>query len=89
MFSGKERCQIFYLTKNHPPTGDYSVDVVCMLENVLQKARRGEILGIALAFVEGNNNVRIGIADGCAHSALLVAAVGALNFEIHSKWSAQ
>lgn len=79
--------RIFSLTKNHLPIGSTEKDVVSLLESLIEKAERGELLGLACAWVEGNNDVALRIADGSANAGLLAGAVSALNFEINYKWS--
>lgn len=79
--------KIFSLTRNHLPIGTTDRDIVGLLESLIEKAERGELLGLACAWVEGNNNIGLRIADGSANAGLLAGSVSALNFEINYRWS--
>lgn len=83
----KKTADVFSLTRNHLPTGTTDKAVINLLESLIDKAERGELLGVACAWVEGNNDIGLRIADGSANAGLLAASVGALNFEINYRWS--
>lgn len=83
----KETAEIICPWRNHLPIGSSEKDVVDLLALLLNKAERGELLGLSCAWVEGNNNIGLRIADGSAHAGLLAGAVSALNFEINYRWS--
>lgn len=79
--------KVIALTRSHLPTGDTPEAVVNLLTGLLDKAKRGELLGLTAAWVEGNNDVGFQIAHGAAPASVLVAAVSALDHEIKSRWA--
>lgn len=79
--------QILPFNRVHLPIGDTSPDIIGVLESLIAKAARGELLGLVVGYVEGNNEVRTQIAAGSADAGLLVAAASSLNFEINARWS--
>lgn len=85
----KKSAQIVCLTENHLPIGHTPEVVVNLLAKLLNKAETGELRGIAVSWIEGNGDVCNQIAEGSAGSALLVAAVTALFYEINSRWMAK
>lgn len=85
----KKTENIVCLTNNHLPVGATDADVAQLLYDLIQKAQRGELLGIAVAYVEGNNQVDVRIASGSAHAGLLVSAVSALHYDINKRWNEQ
>lgn len=79
--------KIVSLTKNHISLGETPDDVKQFLYLLVEKAERGELQGLAIAWVEGLNNVHIKISEGCAGSYCLVAGVSGLNYEINRLWA--
>ena len=75
------------LTGHHMSIGDTPDSVKIMLLSLVEKANRGELLGLAAAWVEGGNDVGFQIAQGAASSPHLVAAVSTLQYEINRRWS--
>lgn len=80
---------IICLTDQHLPVGATDAEVADLLMELIKKAQRAELLGIAVAYVEGNNKVSVRIASGAADAAMLVGAVGALDYEINKRWNEQ
>lgn len=80
-------CEVIPMSRVHLPIGGTSPDIVNVLESLIVKAERGELLGLVVGYVEGNNEVRTQIASGSADAGLLVAAASSLCFEINARWS--
>lgn len=79
--------KVIAITKTHLPIGGTPIVVVDLLEQLIQKAERGELRGMAVAWVEGNGDVVHQIAEGCAGNSSLVAAVTALFWYINKQWA--
>ena len=77
--------KIFSLTRNHLPTGATDPSVITLLESLISKAERGELLGMACAWVEGNHDCVHQIAVGSADAGKLVAGVSILNYDINRR----
>ena len=87
MVKEKISATVFALTRNHLPTGEGCPEsVISLLNNLADKASRGEIVGLSAAWVEGNNDCVHQIAIGCADAAKMVASVSALNWDITARW---
>jgi hypothetical protein len=69
-------------------TGEPCKGVIEMLEEYLEEARRGEIVGLGLAAVQGNGDVVTDWAPGRAHRHFLVAGVNLLAHKITAEVSA-
>lgn len=78
---------IVCLTRSHLPVGAVDDSVADILIELTDKAKRGELLGLAVAYVSGNNDVYLPIAMGSAPVSSMVGAVGALNYEINRRWA--
>jgi hypothetical protein len=62
-------------------------DVVEALSAALTKAKRGEIIGLSLAYVEGNNStIQATWAAGSANRNLMMASVHLLHTTITDVW---
>lgn len=83
----RKSADIVALTPNHLPIGGTPQGVVNLLVDLVKKAERGELRGMAVAWVEGQNSIYTQIAEGCAGSSLLVASVSALFYEINQRWA--
>lgn len=57
------------------PVAETPKDVIELLETTLERAKRGEISGLALAYVEGNLSCTTDWASGLAAGNLLVSVV--------------
>lgn len=79
--------EIISLTPHHMAIGKTHESVIHLLNCLMKKAERGELLGLAVAAVEGQNDIVFQIAQGSAQSSLLVSGVAALNYEINRRWS--
>lgn len=75
------------LTNAHLPIGQPNSDIVSLLRSLLLKAGRGDITGLGIAWVEGQENeTNYQIESGCARGALLVAAVSGMFWEVNRRW---
>jgi hypothetical protein len=85
----KERksAEIIALTESHLPTGDTPTSIICLLENLNQKAERGELVGMCVAYIESNGHVFTHICHGSSTWSQIVSAVTALFHDINVKWS--
>lgn len=79
--------KIICLTRNHPPIGQPDPDVMEALTDISLKASRGEISGIAFAWVEKQGDCVHQVCSGSADSSTLVAAVSALSYNINKRWA--
>lgn len=79
--------KIIPLTRQHLPIGETPKGVVNVLKSLADKAQNGQLRGMAVAWVEGERSISVQISEGCAGSALLVAAVSALHYEINKRWA--
>jgi hypothetical protein len=62
-----------------------SPEIIARLEELLEKAKRGEVKGIALAWVSPGSRVSIVINQGSAAACEIVAATSRLNW-VANKW---
>lgn len=83
----KKSAEILCFGRNHLPIGKTDQDIADLLNTLIRKADSGELLGLCVAYVEGNNDIGLRIAHGSAQAGLLAGAVSALNFEINYRWS--
>lgn len=83
----KKSAKIIALTGNHLPTGDTPEAVVSLLKSLVDKASRGEITGMAVSWIEAQNDVCYQIAQGSSSTSTLVSAVTALFMEINLRWA--
>lgn len=78
---------IIALTSAHLPTGNLDHDMISFLRSLLVKAERGDITGMAVAWVEGQDNTTsYQIESGCARGELLVASVTGMFWEVNRRW---
>lgn len=66
---------IHFLTEAHLGVGEPQEDVVLLLENLLKEAKKGEIIGLCIASVRGNNSRVTDLAVGCASADSMLLAV--------------
>ena len=83
-----ESADVINLTNAHLPTGKVDAEIVLLLSSLLAKARRGDLTGMCIAWVEGQNDVVYQIEGGFARDALLVAGASGLFWEVHRRWRA-
>lgn len=69
-----------------PTSCDIPKDVIELLEYYLKRAKKGEIAGIAVAFVDGAGSVCSNHAPGCADKNLMMAAVHSLHTDVTRVW---
>jgi hypothetical protein len=77
--------KIYHLTDAHLPTGGTPACIIAVLENLIAKAVNGELTGLSVSWVEGNNHVCYEIAPGTAEASLMVAGASKLFFEINRR----
>jgi hypothetical protein len=82
----KKRAEFHSILNAHISTGEPCADVVEMLKKLLAEAKRGEVIGLAVAWVHGNNDVSAKWASGCADGNLLMAAVHSLHTRVSKVW---
>ena len=87
MTDKKKSAKVIALTSNHLPTGDTPETIKALLRYLSEKAGRGEIVGMAVSWVEPQNDVCFQIAQGHSSNSSLVSAVTALFYEINLRWS--
>ena len=83
----EKSAEIIELTGAHLPTGDTPQSVISLLNTLNIKAERGELIGLAVAYVEPQNHVFTHICNGSATWNMIVSAVGALFYDVHRKWA--
>lgn len=66
---------IHFLTEAHLGTSNQQNDIVELLEDLLVRAKKGEIIGLSVAFVMGNNTPVTNIASGCASADHMMLAI--------------
>lgn len=74
------------LTAAHLGTGEPCQDIIEKLEDLLARAKRGEIIGITCAGVEANNSIFDWFASGCADKSFMMLAVHSLHTRITRGW---
>lgn len=75
------------LTNAHLPIGQPDQNIISLLRSLLLKAGRGDVTGIAVSWVEGQENeTNYHIESGCARGALLVASVSGMFYEVNRRW---
>lgn len=73
-----------------PDTKESCKDVIAFLESLLEQARAGEVIGIAYAFVRGNDAVANGWISGRADRHDMISGVSLLQYRIVSEvWERQ
>ena len=87
MSDEKKSAKIFSLTTNHPPTGYTPKSVIELIQDLNLRAERGELTGIAVAYVQSSGRVAVQMEQGSSSSSQLVSAVTALFWDINKKWS--
>lgn len=83
----KKSAKIIALTNNHLHTGDTPEAVVNLLASLNDKASRGEITGIAVSWIEPQNNICTQIVQGSSSASSLVSGVTALFMDINMIWN--
>lgn len=74
------------LSDAHLSTNVPCEDVIALLRALLKEAEHGEIIGLAVACVEGNNRISSCYAAGCADKNLMMASVHGLHTDITRLW---
>lgn len=74
------------LTDAHLPTGHVDEEMVSLLRAILARAERGDVLGLGIYWIEGQNDILMDVKAGCARAALMVAAAGRLYDETNKRW---
>lgn len=74
------------LTGAHLSTGRPCLDVVELLKNALVRAEQGEIIGLAIAVVDGAGQTMNSYAPGTAESHRMMLAVHSLHHRITKLW---
>ena len=78
--------EFFPLSEAHLSTNEPCRDVIDLLERLLEEARAGEIIGLSVAYVEGNNLHTSAFASGYASSDVMMLAVHHLHTRITAGW---
>jgi hypothetical protein len=78
--------EIHALTAAHLGIGEPVKEIVALLKSTLEAAERGEIIGIAIAKVDGGNSTSNTYESGHADGALLMMAVHSLHYRITKTW---
>lgn len=61
-----------------------NADIVEMLESLLEKARRGEVIGVAVAWVDGAHGQFTGWRTGSTQNGAMIAATSMLAYRVVS-----
>lgn len=77
---------IIPLTNAHLPTGHQDEEIVGILRALLARAEKGDIIGLGVYWIEGQNDILVDIKPGCARAALMVAAASRLYKETDRRW---
>jgi hypothetical protein len=78
--------EFFALCGGYLGTGESCQDVIELFSEALEKAKRGEIIGAAIAIVSGNNQIMDTYASGHAESGTLMLSVHSLHTRITKVW---
>lgn len=79
--------EIHALSHAHLPIGKPVPEITSLLRSLLVKAKRGDVTGLCVAWVEGcENETNYQVEAGHARGALLVAAVSGLFWEVNRLW---
>ena len=57
-----------------------------LLRGVLARAENGDITGLGLYWVEGQNDTLVGVVPGSARAAIMVSAAWRLFRETEKRW---
>ena len=82
----KKKAKVISLTGHHLSTGDTPESVKNLLATLVQKSEKGEILGMAVSWTEGQNDIFSSTAFGSARYGDLVAGVSGLLHDLNAKW---
>jgi hypothetical protein len=82
----KKKSKVTALYGVCPTGGNPEPDVIELLEFYLKKAKRGEISGLAIAYVDGGQSIGSAFASGCADKNLLMASTHGLHTRITNIW---
>lgn len=77
---------IHFLTDAHLGVGEPQKDVVILLEKLLEEAKRGEIIGLCISSVRGNNDRITDVAKGCASADNMFLSVISLENRIRNAY---
>lgn len=72
---------VSYVIKNEPVA-----EVVSLLNTLLRRAKKGEIIGLAVGFVEGGTMIDTDWACGRAGNHAMVAAAQAIQYQFIKAW---
>ena len=86
MVDRTKKAKVIALTGCHLSTGDTPQSVKQLLADLTQRAENGEILGIAAAWSEGQNDIYSSTAMGSARYSDLVAGVSGLLHDLNARW---
>jgi hypothetical protein len=70
----------------HPPLRKPDKEIITFLEEYLAKAKRGEIAGLCIAYVDGGEHIHSDYASGHADKNLMMTAVHLLHTHITKIW---
>ena len=82
----KKKAKIIALTANHLSTGDTPESVKQLLAELMERAECGELLGMSVAWTQGENDIYSSTAFGSARYGDLVAGVSGLLYDLNSRW---
>jgi hypothetical protein len=80
------KAKVHYLTQNHLGTGKPQQDVVEGLKDLLRRAKTGEIIGLNVAYVLGNNATCTNVFPGCASDDRMFISVLALEHRMRRNY---
>lgn len=85
----RSSAKLYALTNARIADGLPRSDVIDLIADLLKRAKRGEIIGVAVGYVEGNDSTFTDWAAGTASQAAMVTAVTCLQFKLMKKLDEQ
>lgn len=79
--------EVIALSNAHLGIGEPDEEIIGLLRAVLARAEKGDVIGLGMYWVEGQNDIFMDVKAGCARAALMVAAASRLFKETDKRWN--
>lgn len=79
--------EVIPITGAHLGIGEPDEEIVSLLRAVLARAEKGDVIGLGMYWIEGQNDILLDVKAGCARAALMVSGAWKLFKETDQRWS--
>lgn len=78
--------EVYALTDAHLSINQPDEEIISLLRGALERAERGDVTGLGIYWIEGQNDILVSVIPGCARGALMVAGSSRLYDETKKRW---